>query len=359
MSGKPNSVRVTLANVAERAGVSTTTVSLILSNREEYIKQFAPETVEKVRKSAKSLGYRANLFASGLPTRASPFFAVVIRDIGRADPSSWHAWAFEGDLLAGVVEMGMETGLYPIVATVDQKTLDAGIQATEKLITGGVFGAIVRSPGAPLEKFLIAQIKKGERILVVFPDQLTKWPQNSIAVDNVMIGEMAAQLLAKQQCRRWGIVRYKYPQLRESHKLRIEGFTRVAKRLNVPVEIIRLPREPEEFSAADLAALRKAELDGLFGLDSVLSVDALLAAGEIGQSPLKDFMLVGVNCSRWQSRPHPRITSVDVSWREVGRTAVKTLSDMAEAHVNTCDAILLRPHVVPGETCPVSDALLS
>ena len=55
--------RVTLAHVADRAGVSTATASLILSRREEYIRQFRTDTVEKVRRSAKRLGYRANLFA--------------------------------------------------------------------------------------------------------------------------------------------------------------------------------------------------------------------------------------------------------------------------------------------------------
>ena len=66
--------RVTVAGVAERAGVSTTTVSLILSERQEYLRQFHPDTIKRVRDTARRLGYHGNLFASGLPTKASPFF---------------------------------------------------------------------------------------------------------------------------------------------------------------------------------------------------------------------------------------------------------------------------------------------
>lgn len=356
MSGKPNSTRVTLANVAEKAGVSTTTVSLILSNREEYIKQFHPDTVEKVRRSAKTLGYRANLFASGLPTRAAPFFALVIRDIGRSDSSTWHPWAFEGDLLAGVAEMGLQTGLYPIVATIDPEADDAGISSVKRLITGGVFGTVVRTPNPPLEKFLLVQLKKGERILVVFPYQLSKWPTNCIAVDNLKIGETAARLLAAEGRRKWGVVRYKHL-LRESHKLRVDGFQRVADELGISVQVLRLPREPENFTPADLAEIRAAGVDGLFGLDSVLSVDCLIAGHRLGMEAGKDFSLVGVNCSRWQSETMPRITSVDVSWREVGRTAIRALSGLAESKESVCDAIFLAPYPVEGKTCAVPTEL--
>jgi len=70
---------VTLAKVAENAGVSITTVSVVLSGHEGNLKQFHPDTIAKVRQTAERLGYCANLFASGLPSNAPPFFAMVIR----------------------------------------------------------------------------------------------------------------------------------------------------------------------------------------------------------------------------------------------------------------------------------------
>src|SRR5262245_9868038 len=108
--------RVTLADVDQRPHVSTTTVSLILSAREGYLRQFHSDTIRKVREVADNLGYRANLFASGLPTKSSRFFAMIIRDIGREAPDNWHHWAFEGDLLSGVVRAATQSQLYPILA---------------------------------------------------------------------------------------------------------------------------------------------------------------------------------------------------------------------------------------------------
>jgi LacI family transcriptional regulator len=352
--------RVTLAHVADRAGVSTATASLILSGREEYIKQFRVDTVDKVRRSAKRLGYRANLFAAGLPTKAPAFFVLVIRDFGgRQHVHDWHLWAFEGKLLAGAVRLATEKGLYPIVATIDPDASDAGIASTMRIITGGVLGAIVRAQNPPLEKFLREQIKLGHRVVVVFPDQISRWSENAIVADNLVIGETAARLLAAQGRKRWGIVRYRQRAVRESHALRSQGFQQFAERAGVPVETVFLPRNPDEVTDRDIERVRKQEVDGLFAVDSVLSVDVLLACRKAGLNVGEDLSLVGVNCSQWRTSDLPSITSIDVSWDEVGKIAVRQLVQMSETNQPHFQSILVEPTVVPGTTCPVPETLLA
>jgi LacI family transcriptional regulator len=351
--------RVTLAHVAERAGVSTATASLILSGREEYIKQFRVDTVDKVRRSAKRLGYRANLFAAGLPTKAPAFFVLVIRDFGgRQDIHDWHLWAFEGNLLAGAVRLAADRGLYPIVATINPDDPDAGVASAKRIVTGGVLGAIVRAQNPPLEKWLREQLRLGHRIVVVFPDQISNWPENAIVADNVAIGNMAGRLLAAHGRRRWGLVRYKQRTIREPHVLRSQGFEEAARRAGATVEVISLPRDPQEVTDRDLARLKKREFDGLLAVDSVLSVDAILACRRVGLKPGEDISLVGVNCSQWHSPEMPKITSIDVSWSEVGRTAMQQLIRLSEAGQHLFDTIMVEPQIVPGATCPVPQELL-
>ena len=357
MNGRARSKRVTLANVAELAGVSTTAVSLILSERPDYIGQFNSETVARVRKSAETLGYRTNLFASGLPIGTSPFFALVIRDLGRFDSRSWHPWAFEGNLVTGAIEAGNDAGLYPILATISNKPREADLTTIERLITGGVFGAIVRSPHAPLETFLRKELRRGLPILALFPDVLSKWPGNAISVDNVKIGELAGQMLAAEDRKRWGIVKYNAPRMRESHKLRIEGFKRIAAECGVQVNTNPLPRDLRQATKADFDRLESANVDGLFGLDSVLSIDALLACQNIGRQPGEDCSLVGVNCSSWPSGQQPTISSIDVSWRKAGAVALRQLSKLAESDENLCENIYIDPEIALGDTCPVPDTL--
>ncbi len=356
---RPSMPRVTLAHVAERAGVSTATASLILSGREEYIKQFRPDTVEKVRRSAKRLGYRANLFAAGLPTKAPAFFVLVIRDFGgRQDIHDWHLWAFEGNLLAGAVRLAASEGLYPIVATINPDSPDAGVASAKRIVTGGVMGAIVRAQNPPLEKWLREQLHLGYRIVVVFPDQISNWPQNAIIADNLLIGTSAGRLLAARQCKRWGLIRYKQRTLREPHQLRIRGIEDTARQAGASFEVICLPPPPQEPTDRDLARLAKRDFDGLFALDSVLSVNTLQACRRVGLKPGEDISLVGVNCSQWHGPAMPSITSIDVSWSEVGQTAMQQLIQLSHDHQYLFESILVKPRVAPGATCPVPQEML-
>lgn len=351
---RPSTLRVTLAHVAERAGVSTATASLILSGRQEYIRQFRSDTVEKVRRSAKRLGYRANLFAAGLPTKAPAFFVLVIRDLGgRQDIHDWHLWAFEGKLLAGAAQVASDRGLYPIVAAVNPDAPDAGVASVKRLIAGGVLGAIVRAQNPPLEKWLREQVRLGHRIVALFPDQISDWPENAVVADNQDIGATAGRLLAAQGRGKWGLMQYRERSVREPHLLRSHGFEQAARQAGATVEILRLPHHPQEVSDRDLSPLAGRALDALFAVDSVLSVDALLACRRVGLRPGRDVSLVGVNCSHWRNADMPSITSIDVSWSEVGRTAMRQLIQLSDSGQHVFESILVKPHIVPGTTCPV------
>lgn len=352
--------RVTLAHVADRAGVSTATASLILSGQADYIRQFRPATVEKVRRSAERLGYRVNLFAAGLPTKTPPFFALVIRDFGgRQSVHDWHLWAFEGELLAGAVRVAAKNNLFPILATIDPDEPDSGIVSTERVIAGGVVGAVVRAQNPQLEKSLRAWVNRGERVVVVFPDQVTKWTENAVLADNLLMGQTAGRLLAEQGRRTWGFVRYRGRSTRETHVLRQQGLEEYAREVGARVEIIRLPRRPDPPTTRDLNRIKQLGIDGLFAADSVLSVDSLLACRKIGLEAGTDISLVGVNCSRWQDAHLPRITSIDISWGEIGEAAVRQLLNMLRESKHRCESFLVKPTVVPGATCPVPEELAS
>jgi LacI family transcriptional regulator len=82
---QPNPVRttVTLRDVAARSGVSVTTVSRILNNRETGV-PIRDETRVRILNAAKELGYRPNLLARGLRGSRSSLLGVIARDI--SDP---------------------------------------------------------------------------------------------------------------------------------------------------------------------------------------------------------------------------------------------------------------------------------
>jgi DNA-binding LacI/PurR family transcriptional regulator len=82
---QPGPVRptVTLKDVAARSGVSVTTVSRILNDRETGI-PVRDETRLRILTAARELGYRPNLLARGLRGSRSSLLGVIARDI--SDP---------------------------------------------------------------------------------------------------------------------------------------------------------------------------------------------------------------------------------------------------------------------------------
>lgn len=70
--------RITLADVAERSGASKATVSLVLNSKEARI---SPETVERVKKVAKELGYSPNQAAQTLRTGKTNTLAFISDEV--------------------------------------------------------------------------------------------------------------------------------------------------------------------------------------------------------------------------------------------------------------------------------------
>ncbi|QVV75688.1 LacI family DNA-binding transcriptional regulator, partial [Serratia marcescens] len=69
--------KITITDVAQQAGVSVTTVSLVLSGKG----RISPTTVEKVNQAIEQLGYVRNRQAATLRGGESGVIGLILRDI--------------------------------------------------------------------------------------------------------------------------------------------------------------------------------------------------------------------------------------------------------------------------------------
>ncbi len=69
---------VTIIDVAERAGVSVSTVSRVLNNKDDV----ATETSARVRQVIDNLGYASSLAARSMRSRRKNLIGLVVPDIG-------------------------------------------------------------------------------------------------------------------------------------------------------------------------------------------------------------------------------------------------------------------------------------
>ncbi len=349
---KSRRVRPTIQAIADRAGVSRATVSLILTNRDEVVSRFKAETVTRVREIAEEMGYRANLMAISLRSEHPSFFGLVLRGAGRAEAISWHHQAFEGQFLAGAMEASRLLQLFPVLTTQDSPDPEGASERVRGVIDGGVFGAILRTPSRVLEGFLRHQIEQGLPVVMVFPEDLLGCPSNAIDVDNIAAGRVAAELLLAAGRDKLVVVRDETPW--EAVRLRVEGFVRVAEERKARIDVLHLPARITEHETRQWLApkLRECRPDGVYAATSVTGVGALLACQAAGLRVPEDACLVGCDASLWRAPGCPGITSVDVSWYTAGELAVRKMVELREREASAFDNICLPPQVRKGETCP-------
>ena len=111
---------VTLRDVAERAGVSITTVSRILNGRETGV-PIRDATRERILAAAADLGYRPNMLARALRGSRSWLLGVIVRDI--ADP-------FHIQVLRGINETARERDYRLFLGHLDWRPSEAAVFAS-------------------------------------------------------------------------------------------------------------------------------------------------------------------------------------------------------------------------------------
>ena len=129
--------RVTSVDVARRAGVSQSTVSLVFSGKGPG--RVSEATQERVRRSARELGYRPNVAAQALRLGSSRAVALLVPDV--TNP-------FFGRVLRGAQRAAQAAGYtVALVDTGNDRTWEA--QSFEALRAGPVDGYLLFEVSAP------------------------------------------------------------------------------------------------------------------------------------------------------------------------------------------------------------------
>jgi DNA-binding LacI/PurR family transcriptional regulator len=354
-SDKNKPIRPTIQAIAEKAGVSRATVSLILAGRKDVVSRFKPATVARVRETARAMGYHTNLMAVSLRSPHPFFFGMVLRGAGTADTVSWHHQAFEGQFLAGALEAARALKLYPVLATQDSPDPEGAVGCVQDLLDGGVFGAVLRTPVPALDEPIRRRIEQGTPVVMVFPEHPATHSENTIDMDNLAAGRLAGELLQRAGRSRWVIVREERGW--EAIRLREEGAVQIGRESGARLDVLPVPAGlgERETMAWLMPRLKDLQPDGVYAASAVAGVGTLLACQRADLQVPTRTCLVGCDASLWRAPGCPSITSVDVSWYDAGDLAVRKMAELGDAGESTFASILLPPRVRRGDSCPGGD----
>jgi LacI family transcriptional regulator len=328
------SERVSIIDVAQRAGVSTATAGRVLGG----YGYASAEVRDKVAAAAAELGYRPNRLAKGLITGATQTIGVVAADIEDA---------FYASVLRSVSDVARRHGFGVIVTSSDENH-ELERAAVELFLEKQVDG-IILSPsdlrGSPhllgaAATCPIVQIDRVAEGLLA----------DSVTADNVGGARQCVERLLRAGHREIGFVAELLPRpdgdlasfLDQAAETppdplalypswqRLLGYLEAHREAGVPVE----PRwirpagvyHAEAAKAATLDLLRGPDRPtALFTADGTMSRGAMAAIGELGLSVPADLSLICFDDLDWMTFVGPGISAASQPVHELGQAAAELM----------------------------------
>ncbi len=306
---RPGNARVTIADVANRAGVSPTTVSHALSGK----RVVGAATKGAVQEAIRALGYRPNAVARNLRTRRSHMAAVVVPDI--TNP-------FYSVLTRGVADAVDGVGYGTYVCNTD------GLASREETFLAdvtdrGVDGVVLATVD-PASRSYRQPAEAGTPVVCV-GGSFDHPGVDLVAPDDEVGSRSAVAHLIARGARRIAMIQGPS----ESISARAHGYRKALEDAGLTVR--------PEFSAdggwtreGGRLAMRRLlgatpRPDAVFCANDLMAIGAMDVAREFGLTIPDDIAIAGFDDIDAASMVHPSLTTVRTSAYETSRTAGELL----------------------------------
>ncbi len=301
----------TIRDVAEHAGVSTTTVSHVVNRT----RKVDPGTAARVEAAIEALGYRPNALARSMRRGRTHTVGIIIPDI--ANP-------FFSDLARSLEDHLFEAGYSAIICNSDgEEHKEASY--LDVLLSKKVDGLVLIAASQPTEG-LRRLVELGPPTVVV-DRELGDLPVPQVLVENHRGGYLAGRHLLELGHRDIAVIAG--PSSTGTSARRFEGFLSAIDEAAITITEGRIFRG--DFRAASGRAAMAGWLGGgsrptaVFAENDLMAVGALSAAHAAGIDVPGDLSVVGFDGIAFGADVMPPLTTVAQSPNDVAATAVEML----------------------------------
>jgi LacI family fructose operon transcriptional repressor len=327
---------VSIKDVAEAAGVSTATVSRVLSNGLHV----RPEVRERVMATVERLGYRPNLVARSLRSQQSSTIGLIVSDISNP---------FFTAISRAVEDTAYEQGFSVLLCNTDENPEKEAIYLNLMHDTA-VAGAIMSPTRQTIAKFADSNLTFP---IVVIDRAISNGDVDAVLLDNVDAAYRLITHLIEQGYRRIGALCSEMStglerQIGYEKALRTHGLAPKSEYMKY------VQPKAEAGYATTLKMLDLAEPpDALFAVNSLIAEGALRAIRERKLTIPDDIALVTFDETTWSSLVQPSLTLIAQPTYEIGKTAAELLLQrIADPDRPTRQVILKGQLLIGGSSAP-------
>ncbi|MBB5323136.1 LacI family transcriptional regulator [Anoxybacillus tepidamans] len=330
--------RVTLQQVANHAGVSRATASLVVRGSPHISK----ETREKVLNSMKELGYVYDRVAANLRSHRSSTVGLIITEIGNP---------FFSDLLAGVHESLDQEGYTVILGT----TFDSPAKQDELLSTMLEYrvGGVIMSPVPGCSVDMVERLKQwGIPVVLVAREELPMRQFDYVGIDNVAGGRLATKHLIQQGHRRIAFIGgFSGSSVWRDRK---KGYCEALEQAGIELDESLLIQSLTTRKGGMEAMKRALELPNpptaAFCYNDVVAFGAMLGLKEVGMMPGRDIAIVGFDNIQESAIFHPPLTTIAAFPERIGVHAAHILHKRMTGETSEPKRLILQPELVVRES---------
>jgi LacI family transcriptional regulator len=327
---------VTIVDVAQAAGVSVSTVSRVLNDKDDV----APETYQKVQAVIDELGYTSSLAARGMRSRRMNVIGLVMPDVG--DP-------FSIQVVKGVNRAIAALDHDLIVYTGGEVRRESSADRERRFVSllgGGITdGVIVVTPAA-------TSFPTASPVVVVDPNVETHNCPAVIATNRD--GALAAvEYLIRLGHRRIGFISGRLEL--QSAVRRLQGYKDGLARAGIPLDPDLIQTGDYSSKTGFACAQRLLNLShpptAIFASNDQSAIGAIRAIHEAGLRVPDDVSVVGFDNIPEVAYAHPGLTTVDQSIDKMGYIAAEMLISLIEGDSLESDLYKVDTRLIVRDSC--------
>lgn len=312
--------RITIRDVARKAGVSPSTVSRVISGNP----RISRDTTERVMQCMEKMGYHPNAIARSLANSSSSTIGLVMPQ----GPGEALSNPFFPEALSGIIRTSSEMG-YDILLVSHHGDEDGQVNAIKGMINASKVDGII-----------LMSSRKDDRSIeylasIDFPYSVIGSPYNGQKSfnhadnDNILAAyELTSYMIAKGYRR---LVLLSGEKELTVTRMRIQGFRKALEESGIPYtdDRVLVGRFDEEtgYNFGKWASDPINRIDGIIATDDVLAFGATTALLESGLRIPEDVAISSFNNSVLSRRCNIPITSIEINPGKLGEESVKLVID--------------------------------
>lgn len=310
---------ITMRDIAQKAGVSTATVSRVLNKNPTSI-PISKHTREKVEQIASEMGYSPNVFAKTLRTKKSMLIGVVVWDLTDL---------FFSEILRGI-DNTLHLSGYKMLLNSAEGSSEREFFCMEKMRDLHVDGMIILGgdKSSSTQNLIALNIDPSTSVLVGTTADISGKSVSSITVDNFTGGYIGLQYLGSKQKKQ---IYYLAGKNKTTDMIdRLEGVIKAVKDLGLEDHFEKIDIGPGEQAGyqATKQLIETTEVPAaIFAVSDLTALGAIRAIKESSYTVPEDIAVLGFDDLALSSYLHPSLSTIRQPRYDMGVMASVMLLD--------------------------------